>query len=78
MRPLSDNETKWFLCASSNFVPNNALGQFVLNLMVRRVAIYEDGNQLSKMATQEEKELHSYKLTLPLDSIYEEWYKSLD
>lgn len=78
MRPLSDNETKWFLCASSNFVPNNVLGQFALNLMVRRVAIYEDGNQLSKMATQEEKELHSYKLTLPLDSIYEEWYKSLD
>jgi len=77
MRALSSTETKWFLCASSNFVPNNLLGHFVLDLMVKRVAIYEDGHQLSKMASQSEKDIHAYKFKLPLDSIYDEWLKSL-
>jgi hypothetical protein len=77
MRALSSTETKWFLCASSNFVPNNLLGHFVLDLMVKRVAIYEDGRQLSKMASQSEKDIHAYKFKLPLDSIYDEWLKSL-
>jgi len=56
------------LCASSNFV---------LDLMVKRVTIYEDGHQLSKMTSQSEKYIHAYKFKLPLDSIYDEWLKSL-
>jgi hypothetical protein len=77
MRPLSDTETKWFLCASSNFVPDNLIGKYILEWMVRQVAIYEDGNQLSKMASQSEKDVHSYKFKLPLDTIYEEWFQSI-
>ena len=78
MRALSETETKWFLCASSTFVPNNLIGKLVLDKMVKRVAIYEDGHQLSKMANQKEKDAHSYKIKLPLDTIYEEWYKSFE
>lgn len=77
MRALSETETKWFVCASSNFLPDNLIGQFVLDQMVKRVAVYEDGNQLSKMASQSEKDLHSYKLKLPLDTIYDEWFKGM-
>lgn len=77
MRALSETETKWFLCASSTFVPNNLIGKLVLDQMVKCVAIYEDGYQLSKMANQKEKDIHSYKIKLPLDTIYDEWFKSI-
>ncbi len=46
--------------------------------MVRKVAVEEDGKQLRKMASDEEKLKHSFKFKLPLDSIYYDWNKNYE
>ena len=78
MRSISEKKTKWFLTASSNFVPNGPIGNAILERMVRKVAIEEDGEQLRKMATDEEKMKHSFKFKLPLDSIFYDWNKKYE
>ena len=78
MRSMEKYKTKWYLTASSNFVPGGTLGQIVLDRMARKVAMDEDGRQLSKMATDEEKDKHSFKFTLPLDTIYAGWNKKYE
>lgn len=78
MRAISEKETKWLLTASSNFVPNGPIGYAILERMVRKVALEEDGEQLRKMASDEEKMKHSFKFKLPLDSIYYDWNKKYE
>ena len=78
MRGISIDKTKWYVTAASNFVPDGPLGQLILDRMTRKVAIYEDGKQLATMATDDEKEKHAYKFTLPLDTIYAGWNKKYE
>ena len=78
MRSISPYKTKWYLTAASNFVPDGLIGQIILDRMVRKVAIQEDGKQLATMATDEEKIKHSFKFALPLDTIYAGWNKKYE
>lgn len=78
MRAVEKYKTKWFLTAASNFVPNGMIGSAILNKMARRVAVEEDGLQLSKMATDEEKAKHAFRFALPLDTIYAAWNKNYE
>ena len=78
MRPLSEHQTKWYITASSNFVPRGPIGEAILFNMVKKVALDEDGKQLANMASDEEKLKHSFKFTLPLDTIYAGWNKKYE
>ena len=78
MRALRKYKTRWFLTSSSNFVPGGPIGRAILERMTKKVAIEEDGVQLSKMATDEEKIEHSFKFALPLDTIYGAWNKKYE
>ncbi len=78
MRAVKEDRTRWLLTAASNFVPNGPIGTAILNKMARRVAIEEDGLQLSRMASDEEKEKYSFRFTLPLDTIYAGWNKKYE
>ena len=78
MRSVSKYKTKWYLTAASNFVPDGVIGQLILDRMVKKVAIQEDGKQLGTMATDEEKLKHAFKFALPLDTIYAGWNKKYE
>ena len=78
MRPVSPSETMWYVTAASNFVPGGPVGRAILDRMAKKVAIEEDGKQLSNMATDDEKLKHSFKFTLPLDTIYAGWNKKYE
>ena len=78
MRSISKYKTKWYVTAASNFVPSGPIGTAILYNMARKVAIEEDGKQLANMATDEEKEKHAFRFTLPLDTIYAGWNKKYE
>ena len=78
MRAITTEKTKWFVTASSNFVPSGPIGRAILERMAKKVAIEEDGKQLSKMASDKDKEKHAFKFTLPLDTIYAGWNKKYE
>jgi nitrite reductase/ring-hydroxylating ferredoxin subunit len=78
MRSITPSETMWYVTAASNFVPSGPVGRAILDRMAKKVAIEEDGVQLSRMATDKEKLRHSFKFTLPLDTIYAGWNKKYE
>jgi len=78
MRAITPTKTRWFLISCSNFVPSGYVGRIILERMTKKVANEEDGKQLRNMATDEEKIEHSFKFTLPLDSIYGAWNKKYE
>tara|TARA_B100001142_G_scaffold296730_1_gene318634 strand:+ start:9892 stop:11745 length:1854 start_codon:yes stop_codon:yes gene_type:complete len=78
MRAITQEKTKWFVTAASNFVPSGPIGRAILEKMAKKVAIEEDGKQLAKMASDAEKKKHAFKFTLPLDTIYAGWNKKYE
>ena len=78
MRSITPDKTRWFLTSSSNYLPANLVGNFILEQMVRKVAFTEDKNQLDNMASDSLKSEESFKIDLALDGIYSEWNKVYD
>lgn len=76
MRAVAETRTMWFLQSMSNFVPPGPLGKFVLDKMVRKVALGEDAQQLKNMAPDAVKQTESFRFQLPLDGIYNTWNDS--
>lgn len=78
MRAITPNRTRWFLTSISNYMPANAIGNYILEQRIRKIAYFEDKQQLDNMATDLEKEEDSFKIDLALDGIYSEWNKVYD
>ena len=77
MRPTSPTSTQWYLTGASNYVPSilpDAFSQFILERITKQVALLEDRPQLESMETENNKLKFSYKINLPLDDIYNNWY----
>lgn len=78
MRATGPKTTKWYLTASTNYVPNvipNELSEYVMKRITKQVAFVEDKHQLEKMESEDIKDKHAYKITLPLDDIYNFWHE---
>lgn len=78
MRSISPEETYWYLSAASNYIPEflpEEISKLMLERITRKVAMMEDRTQLENMESEEEKNKFAYKIALPLDEIYNAWYR---
>ena len=78
MRPTSPTTTKWYVTGSSNYMPDmipNEISEYMMKRITQQVAFIEDKTQLESMETEDMKEMFAYKIILPLDDIYDKWYK---
>lgn len=77
MRPISPDETYWYLTAASNYIPEflpDDISKLMLERITKKVAKMEDRTQLENMESEDEKQKFAYKIQLPLDDIYNAWY----
>lgn len=77
MRPTSPTTTHWYLTAGSNYMPEQTpkgFSEYFLEKITRQVAQIEDKGILENMENDDMKDIYSYKINLPLDEIYCEWY----
>ena len=72
MRSTGVGSTIWLVTAQSSFVPNNALGCFLLSRAVEYIVNNEDGIQLQDMGNMDMRRAqYAGEVKLPLDGVYQ-------